>query len=70
MKPPIGYFQTNGKISKVNDAGLRTNVYPSGIVTTQLPGDSHRNYRAGLDNNFSKTTPNQMSNYTFNLLKK
>lgn len=65
-----GYFFTGDKLSKITDDGLRINVYPSGIVTTQLPGQSHSDYTSGLPKGFSSMTPSQMSEYTFDLLKK
>ena len=65
MKPTNGYFDTNGKISKITEDGMRINVYPSGIVTTQLPGESHSVYKTNMEKKFMDMTPNQMSDYSF-----
>ena len=65
-----GSFFTGDKLSKLTDDKMRINVYPSGIVTAQLPGEPHSIYASGLPKGFSSMTPSQMSEYTFNLLKK
>lgn len=70
MKKGLGYFDTGDKISKITEDGLRINLYPSGIVTTQLPGQSHSTYKSCLDNNFSSMSPKQMTDYAFGLIKK
>ena len=69
-KKDIGYFNTGDKISKITGDGLRINVYPSGVVTSQLPGQSHSEYSSNLNNNFSNMTPQQMTDYTFSLFNK
>ena len=68
MKSP-GYFDTNGKISKITEDGMRTNVYPSGIITVQRPGQSHSDYKTNLDKNFTDMSQSQMSDYAFSLFK-
>jgi len=70
MKKGSGYFDTGNKISKITEDGLRINHYPSGVVTTQLPGQSHSTYKSGLNKDFSSKTPSQMSDYAFGLFKK
>ncbi len=64
-----GYFQTGDKISKITNDGLRINTYPSGIVTTQLPGQSHSDYKSNLSKDFSNMIPQQMTDFTFNQFK-
>ena len=64
-----GYFSTGDKLSKVTEDGLRINAYPSGIVTSQSPGQSHDAYKANLPSNFSSMTQSQMSDYAFGLFK-
>ena len=62
------YTLNNGKLLKVTEDGLRINFYPSsGVVTTQLPGQSHSLYSNKLMNDFSNMNPQQMSNYAFGL---
>lgn len=70
MKKELGYFNTGDKISKITEDGLRINLYPSGIVTTQLPGQSHSTYKSGLDKDFSNMSTSQISDYAFGLFKK
>lgn len=63
MYTPSGYFLTGDKLSKVTEDGLRINVYPNGIVTSQLPGQTHQAYVAGLPSNLSSMTHEQASEY-------
>lgn len=68
-KMNTGYFNTGDKISKITKDGLRINTYPSGIVTSQLPGQSHSEYKSNLSNNFSNMTSQQMADFTFEQFK-
>lgn len=65
-----GYFNTGDKISKVTEDGLRINVYPSGVVTGQMPGQSHTQYKEGLGKGFSEMTPSEMSERVSDIFKK
>lgn len=70
MEKGTGYFENNGKLSKVTEDGLRINVFPSGIVTSQVPGETHSAYKAQIDKNFKDISSNQMSDFAFNFFKK
>ena len=65
-----GFFDTGDKISKITEDGLRVNVYPSGVVTGQMPNVSHTQYKEGLGKGFSELSPTEMSNLAFNNFKK
>lgn len=64
-----GCFETGDKISKITEDGFRFNTYPSGIVSAQLPGQSHSDYKSNLRKNFSNMTQQQMTDFTFNQFK-
>ena len=63
------YSENKGKFINVNEDGLRTSVYPSGVVLAQIPGQSHTDYAKELDKGFSKMTQSQMSNFAFGQFK-
>ena len=66
MNRPVGYFHNNDKATKITPDGFRINVYPSGIVTTQIPKTPHSAYSSALPDNFSNMSHQQMSDYAFN----
>lgn len=64
------YKSHNDKFINVTEDGLRVNLYKSGIVTSQQPGQSHSEYASKISNNFSNLSQSEMSDYTFSLFRK